>query len=82
MGGGLGVARIRVAQGQAQFANVEPVTFHPGFLEMIEGDPAHPPAVAIGITACADDKVFGHVILLSIQLPDLFYLVATPPKKG
>src|SRR2546421_344261 len=45
------------------FANVEPRALHLCFLQMPKGNPSHAAAVAFGITAGADDKIPGHVVI-------------------
>ena len=51
---------VSVAERQIHFADVDPVAIGFLFLQMRERGASHPPTVAIGIAAGADDKVLWH----------------------
>jgi len=51
---------VCIAQRQVHFADVDPVAIDFLFLQMRERSAPHPPAVAVGIAAGANDKVLWH----------------------
>jgi hypothetical protein len=51
---------VRVAERQLHFTDVDPITCHLSLLQMRKRNAPHPAAVAVGITARADDKMLWH----------------------
>ena len=54
------ITLVGIAEWEVHFADVDPIAINFLLLQMRKSDASHPAAVAVGITASADDKMLGH----------------------
>src|SRR5207237_3393547 len=57
---------VRVAKRQVHFADVDPRAIHSLLLQVRKRNAPQAPAVALGITACADNEIFRHSLARSL----------------